>query len=240
MIGKRHSSVDGDVQSTKFTVLAANANVKDSVGWLKDVKGERCPDDDALRQKEIHLQNLGLITHKAAEKRRLKAAIEAATKASVGVAGSTKQEETQQTSIESTANTNSSSTQQGQNLSQGKRGGKGNSITHPEYTGTLKTVIKLNRNSINGCNFMSSGSGSGVAGGGRKSNSTNSPANGAGSKDHRRQSLKMTFQKGRGGRCHSVTNNADRDQNDGRSNAEDSYYTIHNEVRFTLIIIKIL
>ncbi|XP_053951189.1 serine-rich adhesin for platelets [Anastrepha ludens] len=162
-------------------------------------------DEEALRQKEQHLQNLGLLTHKAAEKQR-------------------------QEYIKSSAAAEASRAQHQNSSSTGsKRNGKSSSTAvAQEYTGTLKTVIKINRNTSGGSHASTSG-----ASNGRKSNgngSQHSTACAGTSKDAtnggtvRRQSLKMTFQKGRArGQGH-----ADRAA-DQHSNVEDAYYTIQNE-----------
>ncbi|XP_036339677.1 pneumococcal serine-rich repeat protein isoform X2 [Rhagoletis pomonella] len=167
----------------------------DSSSWVT------LDDEEALRQKEQHFQNLGLLTHKAAEKRRLEY-------------------------IQSSAAAEASRAQH-QNSSSTKRNGKSsNSATAHEYTGTLKTVIKINRNTSGGSHASTSGNG-------RKSNGTggqHATAFAGTSRDStngstvRRQSLKMTFQKGRG----RGQGNTDRAA-DQHSNVEDAYYTIQNE-----------
>ena len=99
-----------------------------------------------------------------------------------------------------------------------RNGGAGG---NQEYTGTLKTVIKLNRKNGN----SAKGSGNGGAGGG---------ATGASG----RQSLKMTFQKGRG-KGASGQNGAAGGGSSGSATGKDSrqsasegeeYYTISKEV----------
>lgn len=166
-------------------------------------------DEESLRQKEKHLQNLGLLTHEAAEKRR---------------------QEFIQNSVAAEA-----TRVQHQNTigNSSKRNGKSNtnaSLTH-EYTGTLKTVIKINRTTSGGSHTSSSGTSNG-----RKNNSNGGQhsATNAGSSTSRdaangstvrRQSLKITFQKGRG----RGQGNTDRAA-DHHSNGEDAYYTIQNEV----------
>lgn len=159
-------------------------------------------DEETLKKKELHLQNLGLVTHKAAEKRRLEVIQSSAANVEASKAA----------------------THQHQN---NKRNGKNSShaaSTHHEYTGTLKTIIKINRNSTGG---TASGSN------GRKSQN-NATGSTASREQHqqqqqRRQSLKMTFQKGRA-RAHG-TGSYDRSQQDREGHVEDNYYTIQNEVR---------
>lgn len=207
-----------------------------SVVWL-NIKAD--PENDVLRQKELHLEHLGLITHKAAEKRRQEAALEAATKATVSSgsvspgllpAGTPTQQDSQENSLshELSNSTTLDAQHQQQNSVYGKRNSKSNltSAASQEYTGTLKTVIKLNRNSSNANNLMASGSTSNT----RKSG-TNSQVNitKEQQQQNRRQPLKMTFQKGRG-RGHGTTNNAERNHSDGKILDEDNYYTIQNEV----------
>nr|AAF63753.1 nuclear protein EAST [Drosophila melanogaster] len=172
-----------------------------------------------LRQEqEIHLQNLGLLTHQAAEHRR-KCLLEAQARQA--------QMQLQQHHHH-------------QHKRQGARGG--GSATHVESSGTLKTVIKLNRSSNGGVSgsgglptgtvihggcgssSASSTSSSSVGSATRKSSGTLGSGAGAGA-GVRRQSLKMTFQKGRA-RGHGA---ADRSADQYGAHAEDSYYTIQNE-----------
>ncbi|XP_033169053.1 LOW QUALITY PROTEIN: uncharacterized protein LOC117146725 [Drosophila mauritiana] len=172
-----------------------------------------------LRQEqEIHLQNLGLLTHQAAEQRR-KCLLEAQARQA--------QMQLQQHHHH-------------QHKRQGARGG--GSATHVESSGTLKTVIKLNRSSNGGVSgsgglptgtvihggcgssSASSTSSSSVGSATRKSSGTLGSGAGAGA-GVRRQSLKMTFQKGRA-RGHGA---ADRSADQYGAHAEDSYYTIQNE-----------
>ncbi|XP_039233514.1 LOW QUALITY PROTEIN: uncharacterized protein LOC6524471 [Drosophila yakuba] len=172
-----------------------------------------------LRQEqEIHLQNLGLLTHQAAEQRR-KCLLEAQARQA--------QMQLQQHHHH-------------QHKRQGARGG--GSATHVESSGTLKTVIKLNRSSNggvggsgglptgtvihggSGSSSASSTSSSSVGSATRKSSGTLGSGAGAGA-GVRRQSLKMTFQKGRA-RGHGA---ADRSADQYGVHAEDSYYTIQNE-----------
>lgn len=234
---KRIRSVD-EKEEVKCSV-SKNAIENKSVVWL-NIKAD--PEDDVLRQKELHLEHLGLITHKAAEKRRQEAALEAATKVSVssasGSSGSSMQQDSEQTSLtqELSKSTNSNAQQQQQHSTHGKKSGKHNltSAASQEYTGTLKTVIKLNRSSSNANNLMTTGSTSN----GRKSG-TNSQINATITKEqqqqNRRQSLKMTFQKGRG-RGHGTTNNTERNHSHGKIHDEDNYYTIQNEVIFSFLL----
>lgn len=146
--------------------------------------------DEALRQKEQHFKNLGLLTHKAAEKHR-------------------------QTCIQNATTPTSS-----QNTK--KNEGNTKKSNAPEYTGTLKTVIKLNRNS----NGSSTNNSANNAVSNLNSNTRKTLQN-SGKEGARRQSLKMTFQKGRGRPA-----NSDRVP-DNQSQSEDSYYTIQNEVNFS-------
>lgn len=165
-------------------------------------------DEETLRQKEQHLQNLGLLTHEAAEKRR-------------------------QEFIQSSAAAEATRAQQ-QNSSGngGKRNGKSANValTH-EYTGTLKTVIKINRNTNSGSHTSTSGGSNGRKSNGNGGQNGSALATSSTSKDAsngstvRRQSLKITFQKGRG----RGQGNTDRAA-DQHSNGEDAYYTIQNEV----------
>lgn len=159
-------------------------------------------DEESLRKKELHLQNLGLVTHKAAEKRRLEV-------------------------IQSSAANVEASKHQ-----HNKRNGKNSShaaSTHHEYTGTLKTIIKINRNSTGASTTGNNG---------RKSqnNAAGSSSSATKEQQQRRQSLKMTFQKGRA-RAHGAGNN-DRSQPDREGHGEDSYYTIQNEVCILSLIYK--
>ncbi|XP_016996249.3 LOW QUALITY PROTEIN: uncharacterized protein east [Drosophila takahashii] len=173
----------------------------------------------SLRQEqEIHLQNLGLLTHQAAEQRR-KILLEAQAR-----------QAQMQLQLQ----------QHNQHKRQGARGGGGSgggSATHVESSGTLKTVIKLNRSSNGGVGTVihggsgsssasaaSSTSSSSVGSATRKSSGVLSSAAVAGA-GVRRQSLKMTFQKGRA-RGHGA---ADRSADQYGAHAEDSYYTIQNE-----------
>ncbi|XP_034490770.1 serine-rich adhesin for platelets isoform X1 [Drosophila innubila] len=186
-------------------------------------------EEDLRRQKEFHLQNLGLLTHQAAEQLRQEYIQEAHTRA-------VHQQQMQQ-----------QQQQQHQQQQSGKRSaakGGGGSASHIESSGTLKTVIKLNRSSNGGAGGASgvptgtvihggAGSAAGVATSNmgsatRKGGAGIGGAGGAGSSAHgvRRQSLKMTFQKGRA-RGHGATDRA-ADQH-GAHGAEDSYYTIQNE-----------
>lgn len=161
-------------------------------------------DEDSLRKKELHLQNLGLVTHKAAEKRRL---------------------EVIQSSAANVEASKVAATQHNQNKRNGKNASHA-ANTQQEYTGTLKTIIKINRNSA------ASGAGAGGAGGTNGRKNQNSTTVASTSKEQqqqqRRQSLKMTFQKGRA-RAHGSGNN-DRSLQDREGHGEDSYYTIQNEV----------
>ncbi|XP_067637813.1 platelet binding protein GspB [Eurosta solidaginis] len=178
----------------------------DSSSW---VTLELENDEEALRQKEQHFQNLGLLTHKAAEKRR-------------------------QEYIQSSAAAEATRAQQQTSSGNGgKRNGKSSSssaVAH-EYTGTLKTVIKINRNtSGSGCHTSASGVSNGRKNNGNASQHAATYGGSSASRDAgigstvRRQSLKMTFQKGRGrGQGHT-----DRTA-DQHSNVEDAYYTIQNE-----------
>ncbi|XP_017065872.1 LOW QUALITY PROTEIN: uncharacterized protein LOC108104370 [Drosophila eugracilis] len=172
-----------------------------------------------LRQEqEIHLQNLGLLTHQAAEQRR-KFLLEA---------------QARQAQLQHQQHHHN------QHKRQGARGG--GSATHVESSGTLKTVIKLNRSSNggvggsgglptgtvihggSGSSSASSTSSSSVGSATRKSSGALASGAGAGG-GVRRQSLKMTFQKGRA-RGHGTT---DRSADQYGAHAEDSYYTIQNE-----------
>ncbi|XP_029404827.2 uncharacterized protein LOC105222946 [Bactrocera dorsalis] len=165
------------------------------------------PDEETLRQKEQHLQNLGLLTHEAAEKRR-------------------------QEFIQSSAAAEATRAQQQHSIGNGsKRNGKSANaaLTH-EYTGTLKTVIKINRNTSSGSHTSTSGGSNGRKSNGNGGQHGSASAGSSTSKDVsngstvRRQSLKITFQKGRG----RGQGNADR-ATDHHSNGEDAYYTIQNE-----------
>lgn len=175
--------------------------------------------EERRREKELHLQHLGLLTHQAAELLRQELIQEAHTRAVH---------------------------QQHLHQQSGKRNAAKGSAAHTESSGTLKTVIKLNRSSNGGAGVGSglptgtvvhgsgagSGTGSGAAGGGPNMAAATRKGTaglaGAGSSAHgvRRQSLKMTFQKGRA-RGHGA---ADRTADHHGAHAEDSYYTIQNEV----------
>ncbi|XP_062139403.1 uncharacterized protein LOC133848051 isoform X1 [Drosophila sulfurigaster albostrigata] len=194
-----------------------------------ETNGDGDGDDELLRrEKELHLQHLGLLTHQAAEQLRQEYIQEAHTRAV-------------------------HQQQQQQHHPSGKRSAaKGNA--HIESSGTLKTVIKLNRSSNGGSGGAAavptgtvihgaavggagnasvsggaapttSGIGSatrkgGIVVGGGHAGAASSSAHGV-----RRQSLKMTFQKGRA-RGHGATDRAADGQHG--AHAED-YYTIQNE-----------
>lgn len=189
-------------------------------------------DDELRREKERHLQHLGLLTHQAAEQVR-------------------------QEFIHTHTRAVHPHPQQQQHQQSGKRStGKGGSASHVESSGTLKTVIKLNRNSNGGAGgatgvptgtvvhgaaicpvggiatsgTTASGSSGSGSGSGNMSSATRKGgiAGNVSSSAHgvRRQSLKMTFQKGRA-RGHGAT---DRAADQHGAHAEDSYYTIQNEV----------
>lgn len=179
-------------------------------------------DEELRREKELHLQHLGLLTHQAAELLRQEYIQEAHTRA-------VHQQHLHQ-----------------QQQQSGKRTAAKGSGAHTESSGTLKTVIKLNRSSNGGAGVSSglptgtvihgsgaAGTGSGAAGGGPNMASATRKGTaglaGAGSSAHgvRRQSLKMTFQKGRA-RGHGAADRAA--DHHGAHGAEDSYYTIQNEV----------
>lgn len=146
-------------------------------------------DEESLRQKEQHLQNVGLLTHKAAEKRRQEFIQKAAA--------------------------NAEAAQKAAAAAHGRRNGNKSSSNSQEYTGTLKTVIKINRNN------SSIGNGASTSNAAR--NKQHKDAQGA-----RRQSLKMTFQKGRA-RGHQ----SGHGQSDQQMQGEEAYYTIQNEVSFS-------
>lgn len=211
---------DGPFESKEETNFAASSDIKTNMmvkdddttsmksgqstnSWMTlDFEND---DEESLRKKELHLQNLGLVTHKAAEKRRLEVIQSSAA------------------AVEA----NKAASQQSSN----KRNGKNSShaaSTHHEYTGTLKTIIKLNRNSTGGSTSGNNG---------RKSNAASTSSSSTASKEQqqRRQSLKMTFQKSRG-RAHGSVY-SDRSQHDREGHGEDNYYTIQNEVSSTLEIV---
>ncbi|XP_014095311.2 streptococcal hemagglutinin isoform X1 [Bactrocera oleae] len=163
--------------------------------------------EETLRQKEQHLQNLGLFTHEAAEKRR-------------------------QEFIQSSAAAEATrAQQQNSSVNGSKRNGKSANaaLTH-EYTGTLRTVIKINRNTSSGSHTSTSGGSNGRKSNGNGGQHGSISGGSSTSKDVsngstvRRQSLKITFQKGRG----RGQGNTDRAA-DQHSNGEDAYYTIQNE-----------
>ncbi|KAH8294448.1 hypothetical protein KR018_005749, partial [Drosophila ironensis] len=172
------------------------------------------------REQAIHLQNLGLLTLQAAEQRR----------------------QDLQDAHTRLAQLQHHQQHHHQHKRQGARGASGGgSVAHVESSGTLKTVIKLNRGSsggvagtsslptgtvIQGGSAVSTTCFSSVGSATRKSSGNLGPL-GAGSGTSagagaRRQSLKMTFQKGRA-RGHGT---ADRSADQP---TEDSYYTIQNE-----------
>ncbi|KAH8418975.1 hypothetical protein KR222_010969 [Zaprionus bogoriensis] len=203
--------------------LAAIAAEQKTASKLESPKAEAAECEEELRrEKELHLQHLGLLTHQAAEQLRQEYIQEAHTRAVH---------------------------QQHLHQQSGKRSAKGGGNTaHIESSGTLKTVIKLNRSS-NGASGVgsglpmgtvihgsaaggtASGGGAGAAGGPTLASATRKGSAagmaGASSSAHgvRRQSLKMTFQKGRA-RGHGA---ADRAADHHSAHAEDSYYTIQNE-----------
>ncbi|KAH8361189.1 hypothetical protein KR200_009623 [Drosophila serrata] len=194
------------------------------------------------REQEIHLHNLGLLTHQAAEQRRQDLQ-EAHTRQA-------QLHQKQQQHYHQHGHQHLHHHQQ--HKRQGARGGGGgpsggSSATHVESSGTLKTVIKLNRSSNGGMggsgglptgtvihgggggsSSASSTSSSSVGSATRKSSGVLGSGAGAGAgavAGVRRQSLKMTFQKGRA-RGHGA---ADRSADQHGAHAEDSYYTIQNE-----------
>ncbi|XP_068154966.1 platelet binding protein GspB isoform X2 [Drosophila tropicalis] len=181
-------------------------------------------DDEQRKEKELHLQNLGLLTHQAAELIRQEYIQEANSRQA--------QQQNQQ--------------QQHSGKRHGSKGSGGGSATHVESSGTLKTVIKLNRSSNGGAGghsgvptgtvihgsgaahgaASSSASSIGSAAATRKASAGTGTGVSSGSAHGvRRQSLKMTFQKGRA-RGHGA---ADRSNDQHGAHAEDSYYTIQNE-----------
>ncbi|KAM7346446.1 enhanced adult sensory threshold isoform 1-T3 [Cochliomyia hominivorax] len=198
------SSLGNSPNKTSFNLLkdddaTSMKSGQSATSWVTlDLEND---DEETLRKKEIHLQNLGLVTHKAAEKRRLEV-------------------------IQSSA-ANVEASKVATQHQHNKRNGKNSShaaSTHHEYTGTLKTIIKINRNSTGGSTSGSNG----------RKTQTNVAGSSATSKEQqqRRQSLKMTFQKGRA-RAHGTGNN-DRSQPDREGHGEDNYYTIQNETEGAL------
>ncbi|XP_055923211.1 uncharacterized protein LOC129953778 [Eupeodes corollae] len=166
--------------------------------------------DEKLRQKERHLKTLGLLTHKAADE-----AIMAKQK--------------RRKFLHNLSNNSSSKKSTGNVAAQagGATTGNGQTKTSQEYTGTLKTIIKINRQSSTG-----NGGGSGAGGGAsepKKSKNGEGSSNKASTSGYgnRRQSLKMTFQKGRG----RPANTEKSGETPANTSGDDSYYTIQNEAR---------
>ncbi|SPP78256.1 uncharacterized protein LOC117581105 isoform X2 [Drosophila guanche] len=191
-------------------------------------------DEKERRDQEIHLHNLGLLTHQAAEQRRQDLQ-EAQTRQA-----QYQQQHPQPYPSGKRRSTAVAGTAAGTGAAAGS--GLGGSATHVESSGTLKTVIKLHRSSnggaggsggvptgtvIHGSGSSGSGSSSSSMGSATRKASAASTGSGIGSGAHgvRRQSLKMTFQKGRA-RGHG---SADRSADQHGVHAEDSYYTIQNE-----------
>ncbi|XP_033253316.1 uncharacterized protein LOC108163645 isoform X2 [Drosophila miranda] len=202
----------------------AEANGKQEAGLSCDEK-ER-------RDQEIHLHNLGLLTHQAAEQRRQDLQ-EAQTRQA-----QYQQQHPQAYPSGKRRSTALAGAAAGSGSGSGSGGG---SAIHVESSGTLKTVIKLNRSSnggasgsggvptgtvIHGSGSSGSSSSSSMGSATRKASAA-STGSAMGSQAHgvRRQSLKMTFQKGRA-RGHG---SADRSADQHGVHAEDSYYTIQNE-----------
>lgn len=98
-----------------------------------------------------------------------------------------------------------------------------------EYTGTLKTVIKLNRTISSGqSQVVDKKKSNGSSSSGANSSGGNSMAvvpAASSSSAVGRHPLKITFQKGRG-----RGGNVERNANGAQNSNEDTYYTIHNEV----------
>lgn len=161
---------ENDENSNGSDVNKENINTSSENEDLKaDAQVKQSPRTaDSLRvtkQKESHLKTLGLLTHQEA------------------VAVTIEKEKRREQRKSSAASSSSSTTSNGK--------GKKNS----EYTGTLKTVIKLHRNT-------------------------------GSDKKKGRMPLKMTLHKGR-----AKNSNGDRDGSSAGNSEEDTYYTIHSEVR---------
>lgn len=179
---------------------------------VKEIKKE--PESpECSTKKENHLKVLGLLTLKAADK----AKHEKARRREILKAFPTPPSINLQLA---SAGGDSDGGNSGEGVKTGKSA-KGSN--NPEYTGTLKTVIKLNRKNGNGASSAKGGAGG------------NNSAGGGGG----RQSLKMTFQKGRGkggnannggpGASAGGVGGAGKDSRTSASEGEE-YYTISKEV----------
>ncbi|XP_055857630.1 uncharacterized protein LOC129920317 [Episyrphus balteatus] len=157
--------------------------------------------DEKLRQKERHLKTLGLLTHKAADE-----AIMAKQKRRKFLHNLSNNSSSRKNAVNASSNSGNSTAGNGQNKSS------------QEYTGTLKTIIKINRQS---------GGGNGSVSEPKKGKNGDSNSNKASTSgyNNRRQSLKMTFQKGRG----RPANTEKCGENPSNTSGEESYYTIQNE-----------
>lgn len=173
--------------------------------------------DEKLRQKERHLKTLGLLTHKAADEAIMAKQKRRKFLHNLSNNGSSKKNPTEIIKV----------TQSGSST---VTTGNGQNKSSQEYTGTLKTIIKINRQSSGNGNGNSNSNNS-VSDlkknkNGDTSSISNKPST-SGYNPSRRQSLKMTFQKGRG-----RPSNAEKSkENPSNTSGEDSYYTIQNEAR---------
>lgn len=182
---------------------------------------------ETLKQKETHFKSLGLLTIKAADEAKIE-----------------KQKRRQQ--LHSSSSTSSKklngnacmgdspeATSGGNNDPSNGNGNSsndsGSNKSVQEYTGTLKTVIKLNRTISSGqSQVVDKKKSNGSSSSGANSSGGNSMAvvpAASSSSAVGRHPLKITFQKGRG-----RGGNVERNANGAQNSNEDTYYTIHNEV----------
>lgn len=151
---------------------------------------------ETIKQKENHLLTLGLLTHRAA------------------VAAQIEKQKRRELMIGTSSSSSSSSSS-----TTSRTIAKANKSA--DYTGTLKTVIKLHRPQS-------------VAADPKVTKKTASRAAGT---------LKMTLHKGRGGRAAATSNNStsnvDSKETSATNSEEDTYYTIQNEVSFKYFFIAV-
>lgn len=182
---------------------------------VKEIKME--PESpECSTKKENHLKVLGLLTLQAADK----AKHEKARRREILKAFPTPPSFNLQATAggESDGGGSGGAAGGGAGARTGRGNNSGSNSSNPEYTGTLKTVIKLNRKNGNGAS------------------SSKAAAAAASSASGGRQSLKITFQKGRGKGGHAQNGAAGsggggtgKDSRQSASEGEE-YYTISKEV----------
>lgn len=198
-------SSSGEATTSSSTTTSPQSSTKSSSNVPRTPEN-----DEKLRQKERHLKTLGLLTHKAADE-----AIMAKQK---------RRKFLHNLSNNSSSKKNAAAQQSGSTATASTTTGNGQKSSQ-EYTGTLKTIIKINRQSSGNGNVNGNGSTTTNDQPRKSGNGSSNKAGTSGYQGSRRQSLKMTFQKGRGRpanteKCGETTSNASGD---------DSYYTIQNE-----------